>query len=133
MFYILESKDQIDRLESQTNSPLYVDVVSTNFYYHSKLTSTVGVYVRVVGDKQGYFVPISHEDGLNVDKERIYNILNKAQTLYTLNKKTLLYYFNVQRAIDISLVYSMNNYKRFLTIDEKRYRMKLLKLIEEST
>ena len=26
----------------------------------------------------------------------------------------------------------MNNYKRFLTIDEKRYRMKLLKLIEES-
>jgi hypothetical protein len=27
----------------------------------------------------------------------------------------------------------MNNYKRFLTIDEKRYRMKLLKLIEEST
>ena len=27
----------------------------------------------------------------------------------------------------------MNNYERFLTIDEKRYRMKLLKLIEEST
>jgi len=27
----------------------------------------------------------------------------------------------------------MNNYKRFLTIDENRYRMKLLKLIEEST
>ena len=26
----------------------------------------------------------------------------------------------------------MNNYKRFLTIDENRYRMKLLKLIEES-
>ena len=26
----------------------------------------------------------------------------------------------------------MNNYKRFLTIDKKRYRMKLLKLIEES-
>ena len=26
----------------------------------------------------------------------------------------------------------MINYKRFLTIDKKRYRMKLLKLIEES-
>jgi len=112
VFYILESKDQIDWLENQTNSPLYVDVVSTNFYYHSKLTATVGVYIRVVGDKQGYFIPISHDDGLNVDKERIYNILKKAQTLYTLNKKTLLYYFNLQRAIDISLVYSMSNYKR---------------------
>ena len=112
MFYILESKEQLDWLENQTDSPIYVDVISTNFYYHSKLTSTIGVYVKVLNDKEGYFIPVSHNDGLNVDKDRIYAILSKFKTLYTLNKKTLLYHFNLQRAIDISLVYSMSNYKR---------------------
>ena len=112
MFYLLESQEQLEWLENQVQSPLYVDVVSTNDYFHSKLTTTVGIYIRPVEDSQGYFIPISHDDGLNVDKDRVYDILLKADKLYTLNKKTLLYHFNLQRAIDISLLYSMNLYKR---------------------
>jgi len=112
VFYLLESQEQLQWLENQVQSPLYVDVVSTNDYFHSKLTSTVGVYVRPIDDSQGYFIPISHDDGLNVEKDRVYDVLLKAEKLYTLNKKTLLYHFNLQRAIDISLVYSINLYKK---------------------
>ena len=112
MFYLLESKDQLEWLENHLQHPLYIDVVSANDYFHSKLTTTVGLYIRPVGDSQGYFIPICHDDGLNVDKERVYSILLKAHKLYTLNKKTLLYHFNLQRAIDISLAYSMSLYKR---------------------
>jgi len=112
VFYLLESQEQLQWLENQVQSPLYVDVVSTNDFFHSKLTATVGVYVRPVDDSQGYFIPISHDDGLNVEKDRVYDILLKAEKLYTLNKKTLLYHFNLQRVIDISLVYSMNLYKK---------------------
>lgn len=112
MFYLLESQDQIQWLENQLQHPLYIDVISTNDYYHSKLTESVGVYIRPVEDTQGYFIPISHDDGINVDKKRIYDILKRADRLYTLNKKNLLYHFNLQRAIDLSLVYSMNKFKR---------------------
>ena len=112
MFYLLESQEQLEWLENQVQSPLYIDVVSTNDYFHSKLTTTVGIYIRPVEDSQGYFIPISHDDGLDVDKNRVYDILLKAEKLYTLNKKTLLYHFNLQRAIDVSLLYSMNFYKR---------------------
>jgi hypothetical protein len=49
---------------------------------------------------------------LNIDKERVYEILKKPTSLYTLNKKDLLYHFNLQEAIDISLLYSMEHYKK---------------------
>lgn len=112
MFYLLESQDQIQWLENQLQHPLYIDVISTNDYYHSKLTETVGVYIRPAEDTQGYFIPISHDDGINVEKKRIYDIIKRADILYTLNKKNLLYHFNLQGAIDLSLVYSMNKFKR---------------------
>ena len=112
MFYLLESQQQLEWLANKVESTLYVDVVRTNDYFHSKLTTAVGIYIRPVGDSQGYFIPVSHDDGLDVDKDRVYDILSKAEKLYTLNKKTLLYHFNLQRAIDISLLYSMNFYKR---------------------
>jgi hypothetical protein len=112
VFYIIESQDQLQWIENLMDSPVFIDVVGTNDYFHPILNSTIGVYIRPLQDSQGYFIPISHDDGLNVDKQRVYNILLKAQTLYTLNKKTLLYHFNLQRAIDVSLVYSMNNFKK---------------------
>lgn len=112
MFYIIESQDQLQWIENLMDSPVFIDVVGTNDYFHPRLNTTVGVYIRPLQDSQGYFIPISHDDGLNVEKQCVYELLLKAQTLYTLNKKTLLYHFNLQRAIDVSLVYSMNTFKK---------------------
>ena len=55
---------------------------------------------------------MNHDEGLNIEKQRIYDILSKASKLYTLNKKDLLYHFNLQGAIDLSLLYSMTKYER---------------------
>jgi hypothetical protein len=112
VFYIVESQDQLQWIENLIDSPVYIDVIGSNDYFHPKLNSTVGVYIRPIQGNEGYFIPISHDDGLNVGKQRVYEVLLKAQSLYTLNKKTLLYHFNLQRAIDISLVYSMNTFKK---------------------
>ena len=45
-------------------------------------------------------------------KERVSRILLKSTKLYTLNKKELLYHFNIQGAIDLSLLYSMTKYEK---------------------
>ena len=112
MFYIVEQEEKLLSLEKLARLGLYVDIISTNDLYHPKLCSTVAVYIRLVGSEHGYIIPINHDEGLNISKERIYDIFKKASKVYTLNKKELLYHFNLQGAIDLSLLYSMVKYDR---------------------
>lgn len=112
MFYIVEEESKLSSLANLVRLGCYVDVITTNDLYHPRLTGVVAVYVRLLKSDHGFIIPINHEEGLNVDKNRIYEILKKSSKLYTLNKKNLLYHFNLQDAIDISLVYSMTNYER---------------------
>ena len=112
MFYIVEQESKLENLQRLSKLGLYVDVISSNDLYHPKLTSTIAVYVRPINSKHGYIIPINHDEGLNVSKERVYGILSSSSKLYTLDKKNLLYHFNLQEAIDISLLYSMTKYDR---------------------
>lgn len=118
MFYIIEEESKLSSLEGLVKLGCYVDVISTNDLYHPRLTSTVAVYIRMLNSKYGYIVPINHDEGLNVDKNRVYQILLKASKLYTLNKKKLLYHFNLQDAIDLSLVYSMTKFDKLQIKDD---------------
>lgn len=112
MFYIVEQESKLESLEKLMKLGCYVDVVSSNDLYHPKLSSTVAVYVRLLNSTHGYIIPIDHEEGICVDKNRIYDMLLKCKELYTLDKKRLLYHFNLQAAIDISLKYSMLKYDK---------------------
>lgn len=112
MFYIVEEESKLLSLEKLVKLGVYVDVIPTSNLYHPKLTSIVAVYIRLIGSEHGYIIPIDHDEGLNTTRERISRILSKATKLYTLDKKNLLYYFNIQGAIDLSLLYSMTKYQK---------------------
>ena len=112
MFYIVEQESKLNNLEKLCRLGLFVDVISSNDLYHPKLTSTVAVYIRLIGSDHGYIIPINHDEGLNVSKDRVSRILSSASKLYTLDKKNLLYHFNLQEAIDVSLLYSMIKYEK---------------------
>ena len=112
MFYIIEQESKLDSLQRLSKLGLYVDVISSNDLYHHKLSSTVAVYIRPVNSKHGYIIPINHDEGLNVSKDRVYGILNSTSKLYTVNKKELLYHFNLQEATDLSLLYSMTKFDK---------------------
>lgn len=112
MFYIVEQEHKLESLERLCKLGLYVDVISTNDLYHPKLTSTVAVYVRLLQSEHGFIIPIQHDEGMNVSKERVSRILSKASKVYTIDKKKLLYHFNIQGAIDLSLLYAMTTYEK---------------------
>lgn len=112
MFYIVEQESKLENLQRLSKLGLYVDIIQSNDLYHPKLSSTVAVYIRPLTSKHGFIIPINHDEGINVPKERVYQILLAASKLYTLDKKNLLYHFNIQGAIDLSLLYSMTNYER---------------------
>ena len=112
MFYIVESEEQLNLIKNSSRFGAFIHVVSTNDDYHPILTDTVAVYIRLLNQDRGYIIPIDHSEGLNVGKDKVYSILKEFETLYTLNKKELLYHFNLQAAKDVSLIYSMTNYDR---------------------
>jgi len=112
VFYIVEQESKLENLQRLSKLGLYVDVISSNNLYHPKLTYTTAVYIRPVHSKHGFIIPIDHSEGVNVTKERVYDILYSTSKLYTLNKKELLYHFNLQEATDLSLLYSMTHYDR---------------------
>ena len=85
MFYIVEQNSKLESLQRLSKLGLYVDVISSNDLYHPKLTSTIAVYIRPVNSKHGFIIPINHDEGLNVSKERVYGILSSASKLYTVN------------------------------------------------
>ena len=112
MFYILETENQLDRLEKLGRLGGFIDIISSNNNIHPILSSTVAVYIRPINSKHGFILPIDHDECLNIQKNRVEEVLSKFTTLYTINKKELLYHFNIQHAIDVSLLYSMTHYDR---------------------
>ena len=112
MFYIVEEESKLDSLQKLAKLGLYVDVIPSNDLYHPSLTTTIAVYIRPVNSKHGFIIPIAHDEGLNITKNRVYDILKSASKLYTVNKKDLLYHFNLQGAIDLSLLFCMTKFDR---------------------
>ena len=112
MFYIVEKENCLSSLQSLIKLGCFVDIIPSNFNYHPKLTSTVAVYIKLLTTGKGFIIPLNHTEGINVSKERVYELLSSTDKLYTLNKKELLYHFNLQSAIDISLLYSMNKFDK---------------------
>ena len=112
MFYISETDHQLERLQNLGRLGAFIQVISSNDNYHPKLANTLAVYVRPIDSKYGFIIPIDHEEGLNVKKERVYELLQSFSTLYTVDKKELLYHFNIQKSIDLSLLYSMVKFDR---------------------
>jgi len=103
MFYIAETDYQLSRLSHLKNSEAYIDIISSNDYYHPKLSFTVAVYIRVLGDSSGFIIPINHDEGLNVDKGRVVDILKGFKRVYVLDKKNFLYHFPAIDVVDINL------------------------------
>jgi len=112
VFYISETDHQLERLQNLGRLGAFIQVISSNDNYHPKLANTLAVYVRPIDSKYGFIIPIDHEEGLNVKKERVYELLQSFSTLYTVDKKELLYHFNIQESIDLSLLYSMVKFDR---------------------
>ena len=112
MFYISETDNQLERLKNLGRLGAFIHIISSNDNYHPKLSKTTAVYLRPIDSKHGFIIPIDHEEGINVSKERVYDLLQEFSTLYTVDKKELLYHFNIQGAIDLSLLYSMTKFER---------------------
>lgn len=106
MFYIVENKNQLNKLSY--NKPCFINVISLNNNYHPSLTGVSLIYYKVEGHK-GYIFPINHNDGFSLDINLVKDFILKHPNIYVLDKKKLLYQlgedFIDSKVIDINLLH----------------------------
>lgn len=136
MFYILETESQLERLEGLGDCNCFCEIITTNDNFHPRLTGLVAVYIRpftgdtldsitedIIEREKGYIIPVAHDEGLNVAKERVQQVLEKFRTIWVINKKSFLYHFILKAEVkDISLKYAMLKYDKLnITVRESTY------------
>jgi hypothetical protein len=100
-FWLVETEEQLEQLKKKNHTEIFIEPIYYNDNYHSVLNEVCAMYVRPVHHKKGYILNINHDDGLHLDKNLIKQFL-KDKTVFTRDKKSILYHFSLKHANDIS-------------------------------
>ena len=73
MFYLIETKDQLDKLKSKFNDTMYLEFIQGNDNTHPLLAEIIALYLNI--DNAGYIIPFNHLECINWDKEAILPML----------------------------------------------------------
>jgi len=104
MYYIVEKKEQLDRLEASESA--FVQLITNNHSYHPKLTSPSLVYYN--NGEKGYMFCLDHSEGFSLDIQLVEAFLNKHSVIYLIDEKFHSYFIELSNAIDLNTV-SMNS------------------------
>ena len=73
MFYLIETKDQLNKLKSKFNDTMYLEFIQGNDNTHPLLAEIIALYLNI--DNMGYIIPFNHLECINWDKEAILPML----------------------------------------------------------
>ena len=104
MFWIIETKEQLREFYLREYKEAFVEVIPYHNNIHPALNKVSLVYVRPLEDTKGYILCIDHNETLSLGKTYIEKVLQQINTLYTRDKKSFLYYFQLKKIIDISSI-----------------------------
>ena len=88
MFYLIETKNQLNTLKESFNDTMYLEFIQGNDNTHPLLAEIIAVYINV--NNKGYIIPFNHMECINWDKNVILNILANYK-FKVLDKKAALH------------------------------------------
>ena len=100
MYFIIEDKDQLSKLEVADSA--FIQVVTSNDYYHPKLARVSLVYYH--NSIKGYIFVVNHSEGFSLDLSLIESFLQKHSKIYLLDKKMHSYYLDLPNSIDVQFI-----------------------------
>ena len=76
MFYLIETKDQLNKLKEKLpfNQYTYLEYIQGNDNTHPALAEIIAVYINV--EDKGYIIPINHPECINWDKDVVFSVLS---------------------------------------------------------
>ena len=72
MFYLIETKNQLENLKSKFEDTMYLEFIQGNDYTHPILAEIIAIYLNI--NNTGYVIPINHLECINWDKNVILSI-----------------------------------------------------------
>jgi hypothetical protein len=117
MHAIIETKEQLNRLQEHCIDNCFVQIITNNDNFHPKLTNISCIYYRCLNSK-GHIFPINHSETFNLDLEDVLEFLKKHETIYVLDKKFHDYFLpNSLKVSDIQFK-SLNKTNKIITTKE---------------
>jgi len=102
MYYIVETKEQLDHLFSHKTESCFINVITLNDNRHPSLTKPCLVYYNN-GDK-GYILPINHSEAFSLKWEDIKYYIEQQDKVFVLDKKYHLYYLKPDNLYDLNFI-----------------------------
>lgn len=102
MFWLIETKDQIDYLIDKKYKEVFVEIIPYHDNIHPALNDVSLVYIRPFSDTKGYMLCIDHNEVDSLDKTCIDTLLQNIDVVWVRDKKTSLYYFPIKALHDLS-------------------------------
>lgn len=100
MFYIVETKEQLDYLGKPEHDKCFINIITTNDNRHPSLTKPCLVYYH--DGYKGYILPIDHSEAFKLDWETVKKFISSINTVYVLDKKFHLYFLPGYNLVDIN-------------------------------
>ena len=105
MFWLIENKEQFERLQNSGFKEVFVEVIPNNPYQHPIQNSIIAFYVRPIQGHKGYVLPVSHPECENLFEDEIYLWLKGLDKIYVRDKKEFLHYTILKQLVDITLAF----------------------------
>ncbi len=98
MFYIIETNQQLARLDPQKSC--YIEIITANDNYHPALSSVSLIYYKA--DDKGYIFSIDHSEAFSLNLQEVLSFLGSHKKVYCLDQKFTSYFISHPGLIDIN-------------------------------
>ena len=102
MFWIIENKEQLETFYLNEYKEVFVEIIPFHNNIHPVLNNVSLIYIRPLTDTKGYIICVDHSETLSVGETYIKRLFQQLDTIYVRDKKSFLYYFQLNKVIDIS-------------------------------
>ncbi len=105
MFYIVETKRQLNEFNKKGYKEAYIEVIPYSDKTHPTVTNVSLVYIRPFEATKGYILTLDHSEAMSLNSEYIEESISKFDKLYVWGKKEFshFYWHESDKLIDLSL------------------------------
>jgi hypothetical protein len=104
MFWIIENKEQLETFYLNEYKEVFIEIIPFHNNIHPVLNNVSLIYIRPLTDTKGYIICVDHSETLSIGETYIKRLLQQLDTIYVRDKKSFLYYFQLNKVIDISSI-----------------------------
>lgn len=109
MFYIIETKEQLERLKQKNINKGFIQIIPLSDNIHPKLNKISLIYLKDIDNDKGYILCLEHNESLLLEYNDVFDYLLSINELYTLNKKETLYYIPIKKIFDLNFKKLLKN------------------------